>query len=555
MAIENTTKQPSLKERIAARQQKRAEIGKEAKVRTACAYTVAKSLIPAAPVAIQQKFASILLQVPTKILKAALRQTAINAHYTKLAETLKEVHKVELNQLLEASGDLEKLKNEVKAELKGDAKAAAAKVADDREAAGPQPAKYNDGTPASGDREYKADKRMDAENAGEREADTVNKTDGGKKIEDAVQDSARAEVTGGKSGKTSASKKACSKEGCKGCAECSKESSAEKESNFGADGKPNSKEVLQTKTQTASAKTADEMTNTAPQGDESQAAPAGGPAPLPEGGESAPTPAPEGAASDLVQEDQKEVLHEKVQEAAHAVQAIEQEISKEEAEEVDLTGIGEAPIEGEGEVPGEEGEMSELDMQNIFAPEAMSDKVSALANEHHEGADDDFFGPSDASAMEASLDEAQFASLDDMFSTTASADSMASLFEVTASSVDGFAVVPSSTGEAANHFEADHGKDDRDNETDHDNDILSLLVEGLSEQKDGQERVKQDATNELEQPQAKEAAVKAKSKTALKHIKTAAPTPAAETNPVDALFASIDAFEDERNNTYGGRRR
>lgn len=538
----------------------------------------------------------------------------MNAHYTKLADTLKEVHKVELNQLLEASGDLEKCKNEVKSELKGDAKSANAKVADDREAAGPQPSKYNDGTPASGDSAYKADKRMDAENAGEREADTVNKTEGGKKIEDAVQDSARAEVTGGKKGSTkqadiatggtpagvssspapaasapkinptpaskpsgtsspvasgkaeisASAKKACScKSGeCK-CGANEKEGSTEKESNFGVDGKPNSKEVLQTKTQTASKKTADEMSNTAPQGDMSQAAPAGGPAPLPEGEMGAEaTPAPEGAASELIQDEQTEVLIEKVQEAEHAVQAIEQEISKEQSEEVDLTGIGdEAPVEDEmGEV-APEGEMTELDMQNIFAPEAMSDKVSALANEHHDAAEDDFFGPTSASEMEASLDEAQFASLDDMFTTTASADPLSSLFEVTASSVDGFAVVPSSTGEAANHFEADHGKDDRDNESDHDSDILSLLVEGLSEQKDGQERVKQDATNELEQPQAaKEAAakVKAKAKTAtLKHIKTAAPAPAqTETaNVADALFASIDSFEEDRNSTYGGRRR
>jgi hypothetical protein len=284
---------------------------------------------------------------------------------------------------------------------------------------------------------------------------------------------------------------------------------------------------------------------------------------MPPEGEEA-TPAPEGAASELVQDEQTDVLKEKVQEAEHAVQAIEQEITKEESEEVDLTGIGEeAPVEGEtGIEESPEGEMTELDMQNIFAPEAMSEKVSALANEHHDAAEDDFFGPTSSSDMEASLDEAQFASLDDMFSTTASADSMDALFH-TASSVDGFTVVPSSTGEAANHFEADHGKDTRDNETDHDNDILSLLVEGLSEQKDGQERVKQDATNEMEAPQAaKEAAVKqpvkAKAKTAtLKHIKTAAPvTAAADTaNVADALFASIDSFEEDRNSTYGGRRR
>src|SRR5271167_1304314 len=94
-------KAPTLQQRIAARQAKRAEIGKEAQVRVAAAYTIAKTMLPTAPADIRKQFAGVLLASPTKVLKAALRQTAINAHYTKLAETLKEVHKVEMNQLLE----------------------------------------------------------------------------------------------------------------------------------------------------------------------------------------------------------------------------------------------------------------------------------------------------------------------------------------------------------------------------------------------------------------------------------------------------------------------
>src|SRR5277367_6516017 len=112
MANEKVASKSPLQQRIAARQAKRAEVGKEAQIRVAAAYTIAKTMLPSAPIEIRKKFASVLLASSTKVLKAALRQTAINAHYTKMAETLKEVHKVEMNQLLEASGDLEKAKSE-----------------------------------------------------------------------------------------------------------------------------------------------------------------------------------------------------------------------------------------------------------------------------------------------------------------------------------------------------------------------------------------------------------------------------------------------------------
>jgi hypothetical protein len=141
-----------------------------------------------------------------------------------------------------------------------------------------------------------------------------------------------------------------------------------------------------------------------------------------------------------------------------------------------------------------------------------------------------------------------------MFAHEASADPMAGLFEKSAANVEGFEVVPSSTGEAANKFKAEHGADGRDKESDHDEDILSLLVEGLNEQEDGQERVKQDATPELEAPAAaKEAAAK---KPALKHIKASAGAPAAveAVNIADMLFASIDSVEDERNSRGSNRR-
>ena len=262
MASEKTvSKQPTLQQRIAARQAKRAEIGKEAQVRVAAAYTIAKTMLPTAPPDIRKQFASVLLAASTKVLKAALRQTALNAHATKIADTLREVHKVELNQLLEASGDLEKAKNQVKTELKGDAKSATVKVADDRKDAGPQPAKYDEGN-------RKEPTDMDASGSETRPADTVDKTEGSDtKTKDAVQDSAREEVTG----KSAATKKAdlpastpAAKKPMASPAAPAPSSSAvadskaeirastEKESNFGADGKPNEGEVLQTKTQTAS---------------------------------------------------------------------------------------------------------------------------------------------------------------------------------------------------------------------------------------------------------------------------------------------------------------
>lgn len=588
-------KAPTLQQRIAARQAKRAEVGQEAQVRVAAAYTIAKTMLPTAPAEIRKAFASSLLANGTKVLKAALRQTAKNANATKLAETLKEVHKVELNQLLEASGDLEKAKSQVKSELKGDAKSATSKQADDRKDAGPQPATYDEGA-------RKEPKDMDAEGAGKREAETVDKTEGGEKIQDAVQDSARAKEGSAKkadimgapapaapaaaapapkpvapkpavpaaapvtpsavadskaeirasAARIAANKKAGHGEGCE-CKACNKEmekeSASEKEANFGVDGKPNAGELLQTKGQTASkTKKADEMPmgdGAAEPGSASEAMPA------PE----APMGGPEDGAAPaeaLIQDEAGSVLEEKVHEAEQAVQAIEQELQKEKGEEIDLTGLGEpnGGLPGEGEELGQE-----MEFDDMFSTANLQEKASNLANEHHEGADEDYFGPSASSELEASLDEPQMASLEDMFAHEASADPMSSLFERTASNVEGFEVVPSSTGEAANKFKAEHGKEDRDNETDHDNDILSLLVEGLSEQEDGQERVKQDATPELETSAASKEASK---KPALKHIKASAGAPAAapQVDIADALFASIDAYEDERNvrSTPKGRR-
>src|ERR1017187_8533363 len=158
----NQPTKPSLKEKLAEVKNKREAISKEAKTRVASAWTIAKTMLPTAPADVQKTFAASLLTNTTKALKVALRQTAVNAHYTKIAETFKEVHKVELNDLLEDPSILKAEKKSVESELKGDAKAAGSKKADDRKESGPQPDKHDDGRKGS------EPKEIDASKAGER---------------------------------------------------------------------------------------------------------------------------------------------------------------------------------------------------------------------------------------------------------------------------------------------------------------------------------------------------------------------------------------------------
>lgn len=130
------TVKPSLRERIAALKSKEAApvskfSAKEAKTRVAASWTIAKTLLPAAPSEVQYKLASSLLANGTNALGAILRQAAVNAHYTKLAEKFEEMHKVELNELIEDPSLLSKMQKEVQSELKGEAKnASKAKKAD-----------------------------------------------------------------------------------------------------------------------------------------------------------------------------------------------------------------------------------------------------------------------------------------------------------------------------------------------------------------------------------------------------------------------------------------
>jgi hypothetical protein len=90
----------NLRNKITARLQEKRS-GKSAKQRVGGGWGVGETMIPGAPIQAQEKLASSLLSSGNRILTAALKQTAINANYTKLAEKLEEVHKISLNDLME----------------------------------------------------------------------------------------------------------------------------------------------------------------------------------------------------------------------------------------------------------------------------------------------------------------------------------------------------------------------------------------------------------------------------------------------------------------------
>jgi hypothetical protein len=498
------TKQPSLKEKLAEAKNKREAITKEAKTRVASAWTIAKTMLPGAPADVQKAFAaSLLTNNTTKALKAALRQTAINAHYTKLAETFKEVHKVELNDLLEDPSILKAEKKSVEGELKGDAKAAAAKVADDRKESGPQPDKYDDGRHGSEPKEIDASKAAERPDAGEKPGQTQNLSDG-----------------------KNASVK-CDGKNCKGCAECKK---AEKKD--------------------ASAKKADfpPAEGEAPVEAPPAEAPVEAPVEEPLGEEPpAELPPPvegdqEAEATEILTDEKKQVLEEKIDEAQAAIKAIESEILEEGEEELDLAKLegeeqGLEGLEGLDEVEGEVPE--ELDFSKVFDEGDMEEKAASLANEGDEkqaGEEDDFFAPSAASSLEASLDDDGMADMHSMFSMQgADGDPLAALIAglKTAEQVAGIDVIESYS-EAAEHFKQDEvSGEDRNNESDHKDDLWAETIENITPEEQGAKRVPQDSTNQLEKPKA----------AVLKKIRTAAGSDKAP-KPFDVGTALFGSDED-----------
>jgi hypothetical protein len=492
----------SLKEKLAEAKTKRDAIQKEAKTRVASAYTIAKTLLPSAPASVQESFtASLLAGNSTKVLKAALRQTAINAHYQKLAETFKEVHKMELNDLLEDPSVLNTEKKSVESELKGEPKSAG-KVADDRKENGPQEGTYDDGRDGSEPKELDASKAAERPDAGEKPGQTQNLSDG-------------------KTEKAAGAKTACVGADCTGCknADCKgKKANAKK-----ADG-----EMPEEAPAPAAEAPVEEAA--APEAPAEAEAPTDLPPAVPEN--------PEAEAAEILTDEKKNVLEEKITEAQDAISAIEQEILSEGDEELDLAKLeGEEDALGDFEgddlegaeeeftmeaLPeGEEGDGEELDFAKVFDPEGMDEKAASLANEGEEksaAGEDDFFTPSAASNLEASMDDDGMGDMHDMFSLQGSdGDPLASLIAglKSAAEVAGMDIVPSSTGEAADHFESDEAAgDDRDNETDHDGNLFFEALDSITPEAQGAKRTTQDSTNELELP-------KAAAKATLKKIRTA----------------------------------
>ena len=510
----------SLKEKLAEVKNKREAISKEAKTRVASAWAIAKTMLPTAPTSVQKSLAASLLSGnSTKAIKAMLRQTAINAHYQKLAETFKEVHKVELNDLLEDPSVLKSEKSAVSSELSGDAKNANVKKADDRKENGPQEGTYDDGRDGSEPKEIDASKAAERPDAGEKPGQTQNLSDG-------------------KTEKAAAKKTACEGKDCKGCtnADCKGKKASTKK----ADGEfPPAEETA------APAEAAPVEEAAAPVEGEIEA-----PAEFPE-----EVPGdPEGEATEILTDEKKQVLEEKIDEAQAAIKAIESEILEEGDEELDLAklegeeeALGGMEGEGEGEIEGLDGEVvegdpegDELDFSKVFDADAMEEKAASLANEGEEksaAGEDDFFAPS--GNLGASMDDDGMGDMHDMFSLQGSdGDPLASLIAglKEAAGVDGFDIVPSSTGEAANHFESDEATGEgRDNENDHSGDLWAETIEDITPEEQGAKRVKQDSTNELKLPKAASAPI-------LKKIRTAGgPTVGAPKFDIgQALFGSDD---------------
>ncbi len=530
----------SMKETLAGLKANREAITAEAKTRVACAWTIAKTMLPSAPVEAQKAFAASLLSNKTSALKAALKQTAINAHYTRLADfnTLKEVHRTEMNDggKMEKDEDLSSQKSAVKSEISGPAKNAAPKTADDRQDAGPQTPTYNDGRghgggTASEPKEVDAGKAAERPGAGERPGDTVNLSEG-----------KSSEAGGEGAPKAAAGKAAARCPNCKGgkmCAKCAAKAAA------------------------AKGKKADDMMPPADPGAGAPPMDAGAPpveAPpadlppvdgMPPAGD-VPPMGPEGAepaATEMVTEEKIEDIKQKVEEVQQDILELQESVSQEEGqgdevpagvletEGEELEGIGNE-LEGEGDVVEGEGETLEgqgdeqaLDLDKIFNEDAMEEKTSALANESdNSGAE--FFAPSAAMDMEATLDDNGVQEFGDvvasMFSRAGADDDP--LFALmggvkSAAQVAGMEVVPSFTGEAAKHFEqSETASDKRDNETDHADDLWAETIKIEKPEDSEQKRTPQDAVPELKEPasgkapesEGKAAATKAAAKPAVK---------------------------------------
>jgi hypothetical protein len=150
-------------------------------------------------------------------------------------------------------------------------------------------------------------------------------------------------------------------------------------------------------------------------------------------------------------------------------------------------------IENEVEQAGEE-----FDLNKIFNPEVQADKAQNLANQGdnmEEMGNDDFFSPSEMGDMMNKSEvggEHETAAPEDFFGKGASADPMSMFFGKEASED-----VDVEMGDMASHFETDLPGDDRDSETDHGEDLLTDVLDSLSQPDMKQKR---DVEPNLETP-------------------------------------------------------
>lgn len=412
-----------------------------AQVRVASAWTLAKVLLPSGETRDREKFASALLSLDTRILASTVRKAAKDAFNTKMAEELSDVHKVQLNDLMENESVLNSLKNE----LAKESKTGSAKKAEDDQKPTPDM--------AIGDRP--ADK-----GTGEQPATYSEPNSDGPKMPDGSAMPAPG-------AKEAARRSAGTVEDAK---EFEKDPEAWRKKNPGKLDPPPSEIKM------GARKKADE----GEEGEEG-AAPA-------EGGEV-------GDDMDLEMGDETEVtddnvveeveaLKERVQEAEASISQIEGEIAEVEGEEIDLGEVFNDDVtDDKRQSLADEGGEGEEGDEFLFGNEG-DDKAASIEGELTE--EEDFFGPTDTTDMTEMVEggvDVEIADPADFFTPKASvnaadrlagrksnADRRASLL--------GDVVDP---GEIADHFESELAGDDRNLETDHDDDILSEVFDRMDQ--------------------------------------------------------------------------
>jgi len=245
--------------------------------------------------------------------------------------------------------------------------------------------------------------------------------------------------------------------------------------------------------------------------------------------------APEATGQDLKVEGDTEIIKEKVDEALGAIKSLETELLGEQNEEPDFGGVmdgeelegegdelmgegdelmGEGDeleatgdeLEGEGEEVAEEGK--ELDFDQMFNDGNLEEKKSALANEDEDGDSVTASGGEDfePTNLEASMADHYANDMQSIFSMQgADGDPLASLMGSlkTAQEVAGMELIPSSTGEAANHFENEETEaETRDTESDHMGDLWADAIEDITPEEQGAKRLPQDSKPKLEAPKS-----------------------------------------------------